>query len=149
MRGHLCLEFLLHPPWEPDTHGNSGRWKASRPWVMLRLSGSVFVSLTPCHHGHPSLSWSSVPIHVFRLSPSLTRKVWRHPSRHRLPKWNSLESKHWLPVNGPRRFSTTWANKQTTTDQLINSFLDAAITLFFLLFNLIYNTIKSLKFLFL
>lgn len=67
------LTFFLYPVWivwggvwvckclnvcpcETDTHGNSRESSADEkrhvPVVMLRLSGSVFVPLTHCHHSH-------------------------------------------------------------------------------------------------
>ena len=38
-----------------------------------------------------------------------------HLRCHHPPKWNAPESERQLPVNGPRSFPTTRANKQTTT----------------------------------
>lgn len=49
---------MLHPR-ETDTHGKRGRAPADEE--MLRLRGSVIVSLARCHHRRTSLSFRSEP----------------------------------------------------------------------------------------
>lgn len=120
------LGFLLHPPRtprEPDTLGNSrgspADEKRHAPVAILRLSGSVFVPVTHCHHSHRAFSLIRHPSPSFCLEPctgeSFFDYIWVVTARQS-KKYTEIQTLTSSEESSKLFFfPTARANKQTKT----------------------------------